>query len=299
MDIELGNKKYKFLINYQKDSKYRLAFNTLAQKTFPISFEEWYQTHYWNEKYIPYTLFDRNKAIANISINIMDFNILGEKRRLLQIGTVMTDKDYRNQRLSRFLMEQIVEEWNQRCDFIYLYANESVLDMYPKYGFDKATEYEYFKYLDKKLIHENCEKLNMDEKCNRDLLYSYAKYPNPHSKLTMNENADLVMFYCAVLSFLKENVFYIKSCDAIAIAKFNQNQIILIDVFSKSGVTLDKIIYSLANSTTEQVILGFTPKECSSYETKEISGDDTLFIQHGKTKLFDENKMMFPILSHA
>jgi hypothetical protein len=62
---------------------------------------------------------------------------------------------------------------------------------------------------------------------------------------------------------------------------------------------LNKIIYSLVNAEIYEIVLGFTPLDCSSYIVREIRGDDYLFIQNGKTKLFDENKVMFPLLSHA
>ena len=113
----------------------------------------------------------------------------------------------------------------------------------------------------------------------------------------MRENADLVMFYCT--SILKENVYYIKSLDIIAVAIFNDNQLHLWDIFGKTKIELDKIIYSLVNSYIDKIVLGFTPEDCSSYEVREISGDDTLFVHRNKIKLFDENKLMFPLLSHA
>ena len=71
MKITLSNRKYTFLIGYRNENKYRAAFNNLAKKIFGISFEEWYRAGYWNEKYIPYTLFDGERAIANVSANII------------------------------------------------------------------------------------------------------------------------------------------------------------------------------------------------------------------------------------
>ena len=105
------------------------------------------------------------------------------------------------------------------------------------------------------------------------------------------------MFYCT--SFLKENVYYIKSLEVIAVAVLNDNQLHLWDIFGENEVELDTIINSLVNFKIDEVMLGFTPIDCSSYEVKEISGEDTLFIQKGRTKLFDTNKIMFPLLSHA
>jgi len=298
LKINLADKEYIFLIGYQREVKYRAAFDILAKKVFGISFEEWYQAGYWNEKYIPYTLFDGNKAVGNVSVNIMDFNTLGKPQRYIQIGTVLTDENYRNKKLSRFLMEKVLEEWNDKSDFVYLYANPTALEMYPKFGFTRVKEYEYFRAINKNIEqHENFEKLNMDMQSNRAMLYDYAKNSSVFSKLSMRENADLVMFYC--ISFFKENVYYIKALDAIAVAKFNNNQLYLLDVFCKVEVELDTIINSLINSRIDEVVLGFTPKDISSYKPREIVEADALFIQKNKTILFDKNKLMFPLLSHA
>lgn len=292
------DKDYTFLTAYQNDAEYRIAFNNLVRKIFGLSFEEWYSAGYWNERYIPYTLFDKKKAVANVSVNIMDFNSFGKQQRYIQIGTVLTDKDYRNKKLSRFLMEKVLEEWKGKCDFIYLFANNSVLDMYPKFGFSTVKEYAY----SKKLVNNNMsdrkfEKLNMDTQKNRAMLYYYAKNSEIFGNFSMKENADLVMFYCT--SFLKENVYYIKALDVIAVAIMNENQLHLYDVFGTKKVKLDNIIDSLANFEINEVTLGFTPKDCSSYEAKEILGDETLFVQKNKIDLFEQNKIMFPLLSHA
>lgn len=298
MKVKLSNVEYTLLTDYRKQDKYRHALNALVKSIFGISFEDWYQSGYWNEKYIPYTLFDQDKAVANASVNIMDFNVFGKQQRYIQIGTVLTDEKYRGKNLSRFLMNTIIDEWNQKCDLIYLFANKSVLEMYPKFGFCTAEEYEYFKPIEKNISGEKFEKLNMNIQPNKEKLYSYVKNSVGFGNLFMQENADLVMFYCAS-PFMKENVFYIKSLDVIAIATFNDNQLHLLDIFGPTNVDLDKIIYSLANSSINEVRLGFTPANPASYKTRIISGDETLFIQQNKTDLFDNNKMMFPILSHA
>lgn len=298
MKLNLNDKEYIFLIGYQNDNQCRAAFNTLAKNVFGISFEEWFQAGYWNEKYIPYTLFDKNKAIANISVNIMDFSTFGKKTRYIQIGTVMTDPNYRNKGLSRFLMEKVVSDWNDKCDFIYLFANSTVLNFYPKIGFTPVKEYECFK----KVIFSTSskfEKLDMDLQSNRDKLYDCVKNTKIFGKLSMEENADLVMFYC--ITVLKDCVYYSKSLDVFSVAKFNNRQIHLLDVFSKVEIDLD-IVDALCNTETDYILLGFTPYNLNSYEVRavnEVLKDEVLFIQHNKTTLFDNHKLMFPLLSHA
>lgn len=299
MKIQCGNFDYTLLCGYQKDNKYRLQFDKLANNVFGISFENWYKNGYWNEKYIPYTLFANDKAVANVSINIMNFNLLGKAQLYIQIGTVMTDSQYRNQGLNRFLMEKVINDWNDKCDFIYLFANKSVLNLYPKFGFTHVREYEYFKSFNKQTGKGNnkLRKLDMDIQSNKDTLYSFAKTSKNFSKLTMRNNADLVMFYC--ISFFKDNIYYIEASDTIIVASFSQDYIYLIDIFSNKNIELLDIIYSLTNQNIKTIKLGFTPIDCTSWEKQSIDGDDTLFIQSNKTILFSDICMMFPILSHA
>jgi hypothetical protein len=90
--------------------------------------------------------------------------------------------------------------------------------------------------------------------------------------------------------------------DTFVIAKYNHNQLHLLDVYSKAEVVLSDIINLLCNSKIETVLLGFTPKDCASYQIRvvdEVAKDEVLFIQQGKTEFFLKNKLMFPLLSHA
>ena len=71
-----------------------LAFNDLAVKVFGLSFEKWYDSGYWRDKYFPYTYFDGEKAVANVSTNKIHTIVDCESKLYIQIGMVMTDSDY-------------------------------------------------------------------------------------------------------------------------------------------------------------------------------------------------------------
>lgn len=288
-----------FLKGYQQEDKKRAAFDALSVKTFGLSFEVWYQSGYWQDKYIPYTLFDGEQAVANVSVNIMDFSIFGHQQKNIQIGTVMTDEVYRNQGLSRKLMEKVFEDWKTENHLIYLFANSTVWDFYPKLGFKSVKEYQYQRAITP-TTQTNFIKLDMDNKENREKLHDYAQNTCPLGKISMQENADLVIFYC--ITVYKDNVFYLPELDAIAIAVINCRQLHILDVFSKKEQSLDDIIHALSDETIDTVQLGFVPKDCSSYEIipiDEKEKDEMLFVEADKTALFDENQLMFPLLSHA
>ena len=297
-NLLINNKKYIYRCNYKDASILRDSFNNLTEKTYGFNFKQWYEEGYWGDKYIPYSLLDRDKVVSNVSVNIMDFLILGEQKRYVQIGTVMTDEDYRGQGLSRVLMELVLKEWEYKCDLIYLFANDSVLDFYPKFGFDVCNEYQYSINKVKEDKPEKIRKMSMDNDKDREFVYNMACNTIPRSKVSMKNNASLIMFYCTY--FMKDSIYYIEDYDAVVICEFNEEVLYVQDVFATKEVKLDKIINAVMTDKTKKVVLGFTPNNISSYEKSLVNEEDTtLFIKRGKDNPFKAGDLMFPILSHA
>ncbi|MDE7285724.1 MAG: GNAT family N-acetyltransferase, partial [Lachnospiraceae bacterium] len=107
--------------NYRNQNELRCSFNQLACKTFDgLDFEEWYQNGYWSERYDPHSIVIDGKVVANVSVNFMDFLWKGQRKRFIQLGTVMTQEGFRNQGLIRQIMNEIEKEYGQKVDGIYL-----------------------------------------------------------------------------------------------------------------------------------------------------------------------------------
>lgn len=121
----------------------RTSFDALAQRVFGLSFEQWYRDGYWTDRYKPYVLLDGGTVVASIAVNRMQTMWRGKGRSYIQLGTVMTDPQYRKQGLSRCLMEQVLRDYCRSCDAVYLFANDSALDFYPRFGFERAVEYQF------------------------------------------------------------------------------------------------------------------------------------------------------------
>lgn len=296
--IKINDKIYGYTVDFKDNKKIRNAFNTLTRKTYGFDFEEWYQNGYWKDRYIPYALLDGEKVISNVSVNIIDFLIMGEKKRYIQIGTVMTDKEYRNQGLNRFIIEKVLEEWRDRCDLIYLFANDSVLNLYPKFGFVSVDEYQHSKEISVENTTSNVKKLNMSDKKDRNFLFNTISKSLPVSKLHMCNNESLIMFYCT--SFMKENVYYIETLDTIVISEFNGDTLYLNDVFSIRGILLDDIIEAMGKKELKKIVFGFTPIDTTLYDVGLLREEDTtLFVMGDKVELFRDKQLMFPLLSRA
>jgi len=296
MNYKINGDIYKFINNVRENDKIRNSFNILAQNNFELSFEAWHQNGYWGEDYIPYCLLKYDKVVANVSVNIIKTRWNEEKRIYIQLGTVMTDKEFRNKGLSSFLIKKVLEEWRDKCHAIYLFANDGVLDYYPKFGFQKAKEYQYSKSINKK--NGLVRKLNMDKDGDKQLLLDLYKNSTPFSSLPMEGNEGLLMFYCS--QFMKENIYYIREHEAIVVAEYNDENLICYDIFCKGNGSLDEILSIIAEENTKTAILGFTPKVTKDFKINKLHEEDTtLFILKGKENLFSSNRLMFPVLSHA
>ena len=294
--IEINNKNYGFVKNFKDDQEIRASFNGLTEATFEFNFENWYLNGYWNDNYIPYSLLYKNEVISNVSVSKMEFIIENEKKVGIQIGTVMTDEKYRHRGLIRFIMENVINEWKDQSDFIYLFANESVLSFYQKFNFETVDEYQYSKSVDTSNT-QPLKRLNMADKNDTAFLIEAINTSAPISKISMRNNASLIMFYC--MSFMKNSIYYIEKFKAVVIADIEGDILYLNDVFSKVPVELDDLIRAMSCESINRVVLGFTPFDVTDYQRSLLKTGDTLFVIKDKVNYFKTNKWMFPVLSHA
>ena len=296
--IEVNNTNYGFVKDFKNKPEIRASFNELTQAVFQFDIENWYLDGYWNDNYIPYSLLYKNKVISNVSVNKMEFIIENEKKVAVQIGTVMTDKEFRNRGLSKFIMEQVIKEWKEQSDFIYLFANDSVVDFYPKFDFEIIDEYQYSIQLNtSKKLNSSLKKLNIDDKFERELFLSIVKDTSLIAKVSMQNNTSLIMFYC--LSYKKNSIYYLEKFNTTIIMDIEDGTLYLSDVFSKEPVQLNDVIQLITNETIKRVILGFTPLDEVGYERSLLKTGDTLFVMKGMANYFKNNYWRFPVLSHA
>ena len=288
-------KKYEVIKNYRNDDKLRASFNDLAKKTFDLKFEDWYQNGYWGDNYNPYSIVIDGKVASNVSVNKTDFIWNGEKKHLIQLGTVMTEEKYRNQGLARQIMVEIEKDYTE-ADGIYLLANDSVLDFYPKFGFKKAKEYQYEKQVmisrEKSMIQ-----IPMENKAAWDNLEQAIKCSVCYSSFELTDNSSLIMFY--VTKFMRKNVYYDEELKVYVIAEIENGDLLIHNIFSEKEIAVDKVIEAFGKEITG-VSLGFTPKEKAGYSVLERKEEDTTLFLKGKGfDCFEQDRLMIPLLAHA
>ncbi|WP_088106014.1 GNAT family N-acetyltransferase [Halalkalibacter urbisdiaboli] len=292
-------KELKYIKDYKNDDKLRQSFNKLATLIFGINFEDWYQRGFWNNYYIPFSYIDGDKVVANVSVNILDLVVNGEKYNALQIGTVMTHPDYRKRGLSSSLLNKVIDEYENKYDFMYLFANQTVLDFYPKFGFKSVSENQFSMdfTLDKSDVN-GIRKLKCFNSEDAKLIYNFATERLPVSNLFSTLNTQgILMFYCMYV--FSNDIYYLEREDVIVIYRKKDKQIDIFDIISKKEIDINVILSKIADGGTNKIVYHFTPDyEGMKTVSNVFNGTDVLFVKASGNNHFPR-QFKHPLTSQA
>ncbi|MFJ8064031.1 GNAT family N-acetyltransferase [Psychrobacillus sp. NPDC096426] len=287
-----------FIKNYRDNEQHRESFFELANSVFGLNFKGWYQHGFWGMGYIPFSYVVEDKVVANVSINIIDLIIQGNQKRALQVGTVMTHPDYRNRGLSKSLMNKVLDDYKM-YDLIYLFANENVLDFYPKFGFEIVEEYQFsMNYLSNQKSKNALRKLDITNMDEIKFIFKFAKERIPVSQRFSTVNShEILMYYC--LTVFCNDIYYLESEDAIIIYREDENQINLFDIISKQKINFNHILIEISGEGSKRIIFHYTPDyEGFLFESSPINGSGALFVKTNGDNYFPGN-LKHPITSEA
>lgn len=290
--------KLLFVKDYKDNEYLRNSFNQLASNTFGIEFESWYQHGYWTEKYQPYSYIDKGNIVANVSVNLLNLMINNKIKKAVQIGTVMTHPDYRNRGLSRRLMEIVLQDY-KNVDLIYLFANQTVLDFYPKFGFQAWEEVQYsINYSCNPSDQVGIKKLDGRKPEDLAFIYSLAANRNSISRIFgTTSSEELLMFYC--LMVFNQDLYYLEDEKVLVIFQNDGDILHLYDVVCTKKVKLQDILSKIATTDTKKVVFHYHPDEKEvTLDKNPFQSSNVLFIKN-LTNASLPNEFKHPITSQA
>ncbi|MFZ7944226.1 MULTISPECIES: GNAT family N-acetyltransferase [Bacillaceae] len=288
-----------FVKGYKDHELLRNSFNQLAKNTFGIEFETWYRHGYWTEKYQPYSYIEHNTVVANVSVNLINLFINGEMKHAVQIGTVMTHPDYRNKGLSRRLMGMVLEDY-KHVDLIYLFANQTVLDFYPKFGFQRIEEVQFLLDYSHNHLENRPTVKKLDGSCAEDLAFIYslaADRVSGSKTFGTVSSEELLMFYC--LMVFSHDLYYLEEEKALVIFQIEENILHLYDVVFSEKVNIDEIVNKIANKNINRVVFHFQPESQKAAIVKQpYQTRNPLFIKN-QTNIIWPPEFKHPLTSQA
>ncbi len=281
--------------NYKDDKQLRESFCELANKVFGLDLASWYANGFWQDDYIPYSVIEDGKVVANVSVNICNMKFKSRIHHLAQLGTVMTDPQYREKGYGRMLMEKVIAECDRMYEGTYLYAEEHMMPYYEKFGFERIYEYRCKKKVNitnKAVV----EKVPMNSKEDWDKMVDIIQRRQQYGQRIMVNNPGLFMFY--LTGPMSECVYYIPSTETYVIAGCEGENLTVHAIFSEEKASLGEVISSFG-SGIKNVSLSFTPENNTGFEIRKIEDSDSVLLARGSVFEKSGERFMFPEISRA
>lgn len=232
---------------------------------FPgAKFLEWWEKGFWTGWYKPFAIMESGKIISNVSAALMDVIIQGKKYRAVQLGAVGTIPESRGRGLSRFLMEYVLERFGGEAELFFLFANDSVLEFYPKFGFKPVPEklcqldsnIKVGNYSARKLILQNFNDYNLllgliNERMSITDTFGAANY------------GAITMWH--ILNNYRNSLYYLSGEDALIIKKEKKNEMHIRDIICRKPFDVLPALYKLIESETIERIYFYFPPDNLKY----------------------------------
>jgi predicted N-acetyltransferase YhbS len=273
------------------------AFHDYVAQVFPgVSFRRWAAHGGWQENYRVFALLDAGRIVASASLTRMDLVLRGRVMRGWQLGAVGTEPNYRGRGLQHRVMQHVLAQADA-ADLVFLFANETVSDFYPRFGFRRARESVFTAEHRAKPTGTPLRILAPDSGADRALLARVAAEAQPTTALFgARAYGSIVLWY--VYNFHGEHVRYVPEHDALILAEQIGSTLLVYDVLTRTPFDVAQQLPQLIGAPIERLEFFYSPERDwpSAQPTREYS-DSPLFVR-GPHRM-PEQPFKFPTLAQT
>lgn len=283
---------YKYVEGYQSDNRLIERYFKFTQRVFQIDLNDWRTAGYWGKEYIPHSFIYNDQIIANISACLMQIQIQGQSLSAVQLGSVGVLPEYRGRGFSRLLMEKVLKKYIN-VPLVFLFANQSVLDFYPKFGFKRINEsVSQVDLADKPVRNRSAKKIDIESECLKRLLAEKLQ----HSMIADARGNHSIYWFHLIYNY-RNDLYYIEDKDVLFIAKYKGNCATVIDVLSTNPIRFPEISDYIIKRDTKKIIFHFTPDWLAA-EYELIANEQDVMYARGEFPK-DLANFKFPITAHT
>lgn len=240
------------------DAHWHEAFIRYVPEVFPrVNFRRWYELGGWDERYRAFAIANDGAIVANASLQQMRIVLDGRELTGWQLGAVGVLPEWRGQGLQRRIMPRLLEAAAAE-DIVFLFANEDVLDFYPRFGFRRVIESVFGAGYTVAPSATRLRRLSLDRADDRMLLARLAAQSRPVTDLFgARDYGGVLLWYWA--NFYQDCVHYCAEDDAIVIAEQEGDMLCVCDILTRGPIDLPSYLPRIATSPARRVEFGFTP----------------------------------------
>jgi GNAT superfamily N-acetyltransferase len=269
----------KIVDNYRNNDELRNKYHRFISEVFPgLSFKDWYAKGFWTNKYIPFSIIKSGKIISNVSASIMDIILDDKSYTAVQLGAVGTLPGYRNQGLSRELIDHVISKYKNSVDFFFLFANDTVMDFYPKFGFKGFMENVYIAESNLPQPNYSARKLNLHVESDYSLILDLINQRQIITKKFAADNYGFITMW-HIINLYPDNLYYLEEEKAILIVREDKGILYVLDAIFSAQFNFHNALAKIMREDSIKCICYYFPPDVIKYHYDKIEPDVTgLFI---------------------
>lgn len=282
--------------SYWHDPARKAAFQRYLIEIFGLDLSLWDQLGFWDDNYRPFSLFERDRVIANVCLYTMDMMVAGKRCQVGQLSAVGTLPAWRGRGLNRRLTETALEWARDSHEFFFLFADDDAFGFYEKCGFRPIKEYAHRLKITPISSTPGVVRLDMGRPEHVALVYEYAQRRTAVSETLGVFNPKLLMYWC--LYGLRDCVYRLPELDLIVLYKREDDLVTIYDIVASAMPTFAQLYPYIAAPTDRAIDFLFVPDRLDLPETEpiHITGNGTHVLG---TLPFEPTFVLFPFTAHA
>jgi GNAT superfamily N-acetyltransferase len=247
-----------FLTITDRDRQWHDAFIEYVPKVFPrASFRRWCELGGWKDDYVAFALAEGANIVANASLQRMKIVVHGRSITGWQLGAVGVLPQWRGQGLQRRILHNLLDSIDEK-DIVFLFANDTVLDFYPLFGFKRVVESVFAADQSVQPAGAPLRMLSIDREEDRALLAAVAADAEPTTRtFAARDYGGILLWYWA--NFYDGCFYYCDADDAIIVAEHDGATLRICDVLARTRFDLRSYLPRVAKAAAQRIEFGFTP----------------------------------------
>ena len=251
----------------------------------------------WTKSYEVFAIIDSDRTVSTIGRSRMHMVINGEDWMGYQLDAVATLVSHRRQGLARQLMNWVIGEVDEPDQPIILFANNSVLQFYPRFGFRRVAQQRSVAKVTMQPSSAQAPRCDLSNAADRSRLAKLCARARPvGGRLAVRDYYWLMLWN---LGCGPVTAFWLHEFDAMIAATTENDRLVIHDVIAGQLFALGQVLPALITRPITEVEFLFDPHDWwpTTSHSDFDDADSTLFVLGGEGSII--GPVQFPELAHT
>lgn len=236
------------------------------------TFSAWGARGGWVAGYDVFAMVVDDQVVSTVGRQSMRYVINGKECSGYQLGAVATHADHRNRGLARLLMNKVLGGLDAPDQPVILFANSSVLDFYPRFGFRRLVQSGFIGHVD---VHAGtlAPSLDLARPTDRAWLAEHCARASVTGRgFSARDYYPTMLFH---LTRQPRTVFRLDSFEAVVIVRQVDDRLLIEDLLATRPFRLKDALPYICAQPVRTLEFGFRPEAWWPNAESQALDDDS------------------------